>query len=106
MNLDEIAHARCEKLLKMAKKIYDEDAALSKRYVSLARKIAMRHRLPLGSKAFCKKCGVIYIPGKTLKVRVAVSKQSVIYECIVCHSKKLYPYSKEKISKKKRKGGG
>ncbi|MEK6954896.1 MAG: ribonuclease P [Candidatus Micrarchaeota archaeon] len=102
MNLDNIAMGRCEKLLLMAKEMYDEDKALSKRYVSLARKIAMRHRLPLGSKSFCKKCGSIFIPGKTLKVRVASSKKGVIYECLKCNATKIYPYAKEKAKRKEK----
>ena len=88
----------------MAIGIYGEDEALSKRYVSLARKIAMRHRLPLGSKSFCKKCGVVFIPGKTLRVRVASSKKAVIYECLACHAGKIYPYAKEKNAKRAKRG--
>ncbi|MFH1442972.1 MAG: ribonuclease P [Candidatus Micrarchaeota archaeon] len=96
MNLDEIAYGRCGKLLLMAAGIYTEDPALSKRYVQLARKIAMRHRIPLGSKSFCKKCNTVFIPGKTLKVRVAPSKKAVVYICQNCKSEKKFPYASEK----------
>ncbi|MFH0972214.1 MAG: ribonuclease P [Candidatus Micrarchaeota archaeon] len=96
MNLDQIASRRCGKLLKMAAEIYDSDKALSKRYVQLARRIAMRHRIPLGSKLFCKKCSTIFIHGKTLKVRIAPSKKAVIFICNNCKAEKKYPYSRRK----------
>ncbi|MFH1751064.1 MAG: hypothetical protein ABH863_05270 [Candidatus Micrarchaeota archaeon] len=102
MDLDEIASGRCKKLLALAAEIYDEDKALSKRYVSLGRKVAMRHRIPLGSKTFCKSCNTVFIAGKTLKVRVASSKKGVLYECKACGSSRLFPYVKEKRSKKRR----
>jgi len=96
MNLDEIAYGRCGKLLLMAAAIYSEDLALSKRYVQLARKIAMRHRIPLGSKSFCKKCNAVFIPGKTLKVRVSPTKKAVVYICLICKAEKKFPYVREK----------
>ncbi len=103
MNLDKIAISRIEKLLKLAEEICFEDKALSIRYVELARKIAMRHRLSLGSKRFCKKCNTIFIAGKTLKVRVSPIKKSVLYACLICSAVKKFPYSKEKSQAKKGK---
>lgn len=82
MEPDEIARGRIKKLLALAREMLDEDEKLSKRYVELARKLAKRHRVKLGSKLFCKECGVIFIPGKTLKVRV--SKGVPIYVCLKC----------------------
>ncbi len=100
MNIDDIAFGRCQKLLELAREMFPEDKALSRRYVELARKIAMRHRIPLGSKEFCKKCGIIFIHGKTLNVRISPSKGAAVYICTNCKSEKRYPFSKHKKSER------
>lgn len=96
MNLNAIARARCLKLLSLARQMLPEDAALSKRYVSLARKLAMRHRLPLGRRDFCRQCGVVWVPGRTLKVRVASSERRVLYTCLSCKHSASFPFAREK----------
>ena len=100
---DQIAKRRIETLFSLAKEFYPKDKTLSKRYVSLARKIAMRHRLSLGSKQFCKKCNTVFIAGTTLKVRVSPFKTAVLYTCNICKTVAKFPYSKEKHAKKGKK---
>ena len=51
-----ISKDRIAKLLHLSKEVLKDDEELSKRYVKLARKIAMRHRIKLGNRLFCKKC--------------------------------------------------
>ncbi|MEW5955339.1 MAG: ribonuclease P [Candidatus Micrarchaeota archaeon] len=82
MNADEIARERIRKLLRLAREALDEDEKLSKRYVDLAKRIAMRHRIKLGNKLFCKKCGIVFVQGKTLRVRV--SNKIPVYVCVTC----------------------
>ncbi len=98
MNINDVARRRCEKLLLLAARTLDSDETLAKRYVSLARRIAARHRLPLGNKAFCKECGLPWIPGKTVRVRLgrkrAGSGKTVLYTC-VCKNTRRFPYSKK-----------
>ncbi|MEM0475740.1 MAG: hypothetical protein QW343_03020 [Candidatus Norongarragalinales archaeon] len=102
MNLSEIARGRCEKLLRLAAAVLDEDEKLAKRYVALARKIAARHRIPLGNKAFCKKCGLPWIAGRTVKVRLgrrcAGRGKTVLYTC-VCKNTRRFPYSRKTKTK-------
>ncbi|HLC37929.1 MAG TPA: hypothetical protein VJI71_00565 [Candidatus Norongarragalinales archaeon] len=90
MNANKIAEARCGKLLEMAKETFAEDEKLSRRYVSLARKMAMRHRISLGNRSFCKKCNAVFILGKTLKVRL--SKGLRLYICVSCGFTRRIPY--------------
>ena len=85
-------------MLELAREKYGEDQALAKRYVTLARKTAMRHRIQLGNKAFCKKCGVPWIPGKTLKVRL--KGKTALYICLNCNNVKRFPYSRKEIKKR------
>ena len=94
MNAVEIAKQRCEKLLRMAKQAHAKEPALAKRYVALARKIAMRHRFSLGNKSFCKKCGTVFVPGSTLKVRL--SKGLQLYTCVSCGFTRRFPFKPNK----------
>ena len=71
--------------------MWKKNPALAKRYVSIARRLAMRHRVRLGSKRFCKKCGVPWIPGATLRVRLSGKK--ALYICLACNKVKRFPYS-------------
>ena len=103
MDLNKIAEERCEKLLQLAREIYRKDKVLSKRYAALARKIAMRHRFSLGRKEFCRKCGVVFIPGTTLKVRTSQGKSATLYICLCCNNKTIFPYTREKYARKTQK---
>ncbi|MFH1199658.1 MAG: ribonuclease P [Candidatus Micrarchaeota archaeon] len=100
MNVNAIAAERCRTLISLAREMYPQDKALAKRYVSLARKIALRHRLPLGKKDFCRKCGTVFIPGRTLKVRLDSSKSAVLYTCISCNHTANFAYAKEKAGRR------
>lgn len=97
MNANEIAKTRCEKLLKMAGEVYSEEPALAKRYVSLARKISMRHRISLGNSSYCKKCNTVFIPGKTLKVRL--ERGIRLNTCSNCGFTRRFPFKKGKAGK-------
>ncbi|HLC38092.1 MAG TPA: hypothetical protein VJI71_01430 [Candidatus Norongarragalinales archaeon] len=98
MNANEIAKQRCEKLLRMARGIHAREPSLSKRYVALARKISMRHRFSLGNRSFCKKCGTVFIPGSTLKVRL--SKGLELYTCESCGFTRRFPFKRSKRKNK------
>jgi ribonuclease P protein subunit RPR2 len=100
MNPNAIALSRCRKLILLAREVYADEPALAKRYISLARKIAMRHRIPLGKKDFCRRCGTVFIPGVTLRVRVSPSKTAVLYTCISCTNTANFAYAREKASRK------
>ena len=90
---NQIAKKRCEKLLKLSEEAWRKgEKAFARRYVKLARAIAMRHRFPLGQRRFCKKCDAPLVPGLTLKTRLSSGKKTVLYICTECGavSKKGY----------------
>lgn len=89
-----IAAERCAKLLSLAKEVYPKEPQLSLRYVALARRLAMRHRLPLGQKDFCKKCGTVWIAGVTLSVRTVRGEKRVAYRCLKCGHARFFGYQK------------
>jgi ribonuclease P protein subunit RPR2 len=82
LDVREIAEERIRILLNMARDIYETDQLLSKRYVSLARKIGMRHKIPVGGE-FCRKCNTVFLLGKTAKKRVGKNKM-VCFVCLKC----------------------
>lgn len=98
-----IAAERCAKLLTLARQIYSSEPALAKRYVFLARQLAMRHRIPLGAKDFCKACGLVWIPGRTVKVRTSARTARVIYACLACGATRSFGYLRERTLRRKKK---
>jgi ribonuclease P protein subunit RPR2 len=104
-----IAKERIEILFKLMEKVKDEDYELARRYVELARRIAMKYRLKLPKEfklKFCKKCLYPYTSGR---FRVRIAKSRVIITCLNCGFVKRVPirpkdYKKYKRSNKKGKG--
>lgn len=99
---EQIALQRCAKLFELAREELERNPERSKRYVKLARKVAMRHRLSLGSKEYCKKCGVVWVAGKTLKVRTSSKQKTVLYACLQCGAARKFGYSRERASARKK----
>ncbi|GEM_PF-248323 len=89
----EIALSRIEKLIEMAEKMKFEDYELSKRCVTIARKIAMKYRvrIPKELRNFCKKC--LY-PYRHDRMRVRVRKNRVVITCLNCGYVKRVPLKK------------
>ncbi|MCS7129991.1 MAG: ribonuclease P [Archaeoglobaceae archaeon] len=80
----EIAKERIVYLIERAEKFKNVDYELSRRYVELARKIAMKYRVRIPKKLklyFCKKC--LY-PYKSGRFRVRINKSTVIITCLNC----------------------
>lgn len=101
--LRKIAFQRVDKLFHLARSVFREEPALAKRYVALARKIAMKYKLKLPSavkKQFCKYCGSYWMPGASVRVRTQRGK--VVYFCISCKKFSRFGYQKEKASKRAR----
>ncbi len=89
-----IARKRIEILLEEAKKAALEDELeRSDRYVELARKIGMKHNLPLESKhkrRICKNCYSYLHPIKTCKVRIKDGK--IVTKCFKCGTINRFGY--------------
>ncbi len=81
-----VARERVDRLLELAREFLEESEEHSKRMVLLARRLAMRHRIKLGNRLFCKGCNSLFVPGKTLKVRV--EKGKVQWTCLACGKKR------------------
>ena len=96
-----IARERIEILMQRASEVFASDAALARRYVELARKIAMRYNVRFPRKwkrFFCKGCGSFLVPGVNMRVRC--TKQRVVITCLECGRVKRIPYVREKKARR------
>lgn len=91
----QIVGERITILLGLAEKSAKTNPERSRRYVRLARKLAMRHRAKLGKakRKFCRQCSLFFIPGFNVKVRLVPRKKKILYEC-ACGSKAYLPYKR------------
>ncbi len=88
------ARERISYLIKRAEEYKSKDYELARRYIELARKIAMKYRvrIPRELKAvYCKKCLYPYRDGK---FRVRVRKSRVIITCLNCGFVRRIPLTK------------
>lgn len=87
----QLAKEQADHLLAMARDMWANDEGLARRYVRLARQLAMRHRVHLDPRAYCKACGVPFTAA-TLKVRQDRRNQTVLYACRQCSATRRIPY--------------
>jgi len=101
-----IARERIEILLKLAKEEFHKDRTLAKRYVTIAKKIAMKCnvRIPAEYKRFiCRECGDLLVPGVNCRVRTrSKGGTRVVITCLTCGAQRGYPAAREKEVKRKR----
>lgn len=80
-----IAHERIATLFAEAEKIFAKDKDLAHRYVSLARKMAMKVKVKIPTelkRRFCKHCYRYLVPGVNARVRTRAGK--VVISCLEC----------------------
>ena len=93
----EIAKERIEILFKQADVIFSENKSLANRYVTLARKIAMKVRIRIPTelkRKFCKHCYKYLKPGVNSRTRTRDGK--VIISCFECKKFTRIPIKKKK----------
>ncbi|WP_319506409.1 ribonuclease P protein component 4 [uncultured Methanolobus sp.] len=92
-----IAQERIKYLFELARNELSRDAGRSERYVSLARKIGMRHRVSIPAdlkRNFCKDCGSLLIPGQNSRTRLKGG--CITITCLECGGVKRYPFKSSK----------
>ena len=90
--VQKIAKARINFLFREAKEVFKNDSGLSDKYVRIARRIAMKHKIRLDSvlkKKFCKNCYKYLVPGVNCRVRI--HKHRLIYYCLSCRHYMRHP---------------
>lgn len=80
-----IAINRIRYLYKKALEVFDKNPELSRRYIEILFEIKKKYGIKsikwLRNK-FCKRCYTVWIPGKTLSIRIR--KGRIIYTCKNC----------------------
>ena len=92
----EIAKERVKILFQQAEEVFSKDKALAHRYVTLARKIAMKVkiRIPIELKRkYCKHCYKFLMPGVNSRIRTRDGK--VIISCLECKKFTRIPIKKK-----------
>ena len=93
----EIAKERVKKLFSEAEKVFSRNKSLAHRYVTLARKIAMKVKLRMPrelKRKYCKHCYKFLMPGVNARVRTRDGK--VIISCLECKKFMRIPVRKRK----------
>jgi ribonuclease P protein subunit RPR2 len=98
-----VASERFQILLDQARKMAWTDEKLSRRYVSLARKISSRTkvRIPKESKMYlCKGCGLALVPGHNATIRLHAHTTGIVITCESCGAVKRYPVNAKIVANK------
>tara|TARA_Y100000310_G_C20031161_1_gene511862 strand:+ start:111 stop:422 length:312 start_codon:yes stop_codon:yes gene_type:complete len=81
----QIAKERIQILFREAEKAFSKNKSLANRYVTLARKIAMKVRVRIPThlkRRFCKHCYKYLMPGANSRTRTRASKVTIsCFEC-------------------------
>ncbi len=91
-NVD-MASQRIDRLFGMAEKACRERPDLADRYVDIARRISMRHRVSIPrelKRNVCKDCYSYLRPGSNARVRA--DGRNVVITCLKCGGIRRYPY--------------
>ena len=100
----DIARERIARLFSLAEKDFSVHPERSHRYVSLARKTAMRYnvRFPPELKSrYCRKCYKYLKPSINCRVRTSARQRAVVITCLECGHVMRHPYRREKNMRKK-----
>ncbi|MEM1684244.1 MAG: hypothetical protein QW483_00265 [Nanopusillaceae archaeon] len=90
-DIKKIAINRIFYLYKKALEIFDKDPDLARRYIKIILEIKKKSRIKIIKNLrnkFCKKCYTVWIPGKTLSIRIR--KGRIIYRCLTCGNIKRF----------------
>jgi len=80
-----VALERVARLLDLATNMHERNPNLAKRYVQLAWRLKTKYTLrlpPALKRRFCKKCLSIWIPGRTVRIRIRSG--TVTWTCLSC----------------------
>lgn len=91
-NVD-LANQRIERLFAMAAEAYTGRPDLADRYVDIARRISMRHRVSIPrelKRSICKDCYSYLRPGSNARIRA--DGHNVVITCLKCGGVRRYPY--------------
>jgi len=93
----QLLHERIDSMLARAQAVAPKDMGLANRYVTLARKLAMKNRLRLSQmqkRQFCSHCYKVLVPG--LNSRTRITGKTITVYCSACKGFSRYGYRGKK----------
>lgn len=91
----EIALERINILFELAEKNYRHREELARRYLQLAKRIAMRNRIRIPqnlNRRMCKECYSYLVPGVTSRVRIKSKREPhMSITCVKCGAIRRFP---------------
>jgi ribonuclease P protein subunit RPR2 len=98
-SIKEIARQRIDTLFGLAEKEVKTNPELSRRYVDLARKIAMSAKIPFPQhyrRVVCKNCNSMLVHGYNCRVRIQQRREPhVVVTCLNCGKQIRYMLNKK-----------
>jgi ribonuclease P protein subunit RPR2 len=98
-SIKEIARQRIDTLFGLAQKEVKTNPELSRRYVELARKIAMSAKIPFPQhyrRVVCKNCNSMLVHGYNCRVRIQQRREPhVVVTCLNCGKQIRYMLNKK-----------
>jgi ribonuclease P protein subunit RPR2 len=82
--IEGIVNDRISQLFKEAEENLKTHPERTRRYIRIARALAMRHRMHLPERfkrTFCKVCYIYWKPGYNVKAKIDSNKKTVSYSC-------------------------
>ena len=100
----QIAQQRIKILFQQAKETFRENPQLSRRYIEIARRIAMATRMRLPTvyrRQICKSCHSLLVQGENCRVRIRQRREPhVVITCLSCGHKTRMPLRQKQEGKK------
>lgn len=97
-----IARERIERLFQLAEASAKEGRLdRAARYATLARKVGMKHVVPLARehrRRVCRACGAYLLPGRTARVRAREGKLAIT--CLGCGAVRRFGYRREQRARR------
>ena len=90
--LQRIAENRVKLMFQLAKEVFKNNSGLADKYIKIARRVAMKHKIKLSSslkKKFCRHCHKYLVP--SVNCRVRLHKHRLIYYCPHCKHYMRHP---------------
>jgi len=94
MDVKKIAEERIIRLFELAEKNVKIHPERSRRYVQLALRLSMRHKVGVPKRfkrSFCKRCYTYWIPGYNVKIIIDRRNKAVRHAC-ACGGRRSFKY--------------
>lgn len=94
MDIKKIVKDRIAQLLELAERNVKRNPQRSRRYVQLALRLSMRHKVGIPKRfkrSFCKRCYRYWVPGYNVRIIIDRRNKTICYVC-ACGKRRCFKY--------------